>query len=95
MQDARKGPRMDEDSVGPPHRVAGGPVGYKHGMRGEPWGLGQGLDVTKGKGTLRDRGNRTASTKQQTRGTGKPAAMEWGTVGQSRGTWPREVGKMP
>ena len=30
---AQKGPRMDEDPVGPRHRVAGGPLGYKHGMR--------------------------------------------------------------
>ena len=30
---ARNGPGMDEDPVGPRHRVAGGPVGYKHGMR--------------------------------------------------------------
>ena len=30
---ARNGPRMDEDPVGPRHRVAGGPVGYKHRMR--------------------------------------------------------------
>ena len=30
---ARNGPRMDENPVGPRHRVAGGPVGYKHGMR--------------------------------------------------------------
>ena len=30
---ARNGPWMDEDPVGPRHRVAGGPVGYKHGMR--------------------------------------------------------------
>ena len=29
---ARNGPRMDEDPVGPRHRVAGGPLGYKHGM---------------------------------------------------------------
>ena len=33
MQGARNGPRMDEDPVGPPHWVACGPVGYKHGMR--------------------------------------------------------------
>ena len=33
MLGARNGPRMDEDPVGPHHRVAGGPVGYKHGMR--------------------------------------------------------------
>ena len=25
--------QMDEDPVGPRHRAAGGPVGYKHGMR--------------------------------------------------------------
>ena len=30
---AQNGPRMDEDPVGPRHRVAGGPVGYKHGTR--------------------------------------------------------------
>ena len=30
---ARNGPRMDEDPVGPRHRVAGGPLGYKHGKR--------------------------------------------------------------
>ena len=29
----RNGPLMNEDPVGPRHRVAGGPVGYKHGMR--------------------------------------------------------------
>ena len=29
---ARNGPRMEDDPVGPRHRVAGGPVGYKHGM---------------------------------------------------------------
>ena len=33
MLGARNGPLMDDDSVGPRHRVAGGPVGYKDGMR--------------------------------------------------------------
>ena len=33
MLGARNDPRMDEDPVGPRHRVAGGLVGYKHGMR--------------------------------------------------------------
>ena len=33
MQGAQKGPRTDEDPVGPRHWVAGGPLGYKHGMR--------------------------------------------------------------
>ena len=33
MLGAQNGPRMDEDPVGPRHRVAGGPVGYQHGMR--------------------------------------------------------------
>ena len=32
-RERRNGPRMDEDPEGPRHRVAGGPVGYKHGMR--------------------------------------------------------------
>ena len=32
MLGAQSCPRMDEDPVGPRHRVAGGPVGYKHGM---------------------------------------------------------------
>ena len=30
---AQNSPRMDEDPVGPRHRVAGGLVGYKHGKR--------------------------------------------------------------
>ena len=30
---AQNGPRIDEDPVGPRHRVASGAVGYKHGMR--------------------------------------------------------------
>ena len=33
MLGAQNSPRMDEDPVGPRHRVAGGPVGYKHGKR--------------------------------------------------------------
>ena len=33
VQRARNGPQMNEDPVGPRHRVAGGPVGYKHWMR--------------------------------------------------------------
>ena len=33
MLGARNGPKMDEDPVGPRHGVAGGPLGYKHGMR--------------------------------------------------------------
>ena len=33
MLGAQNGPRMDEDPVGPRHRVAGGPVGYENGMR--------------------------------------------------------------
>ena len=40
MQHARNGARMDEDPMGLHHRVAGGPVGYRHRMRGEAWGLG-------------------------------------------------------
>ena len=35
MLGAQDGPQMDEDPVGPHHRVAGCAVGYKHGMRDE------------------------------------------------------------
>ena len=40
---ARNGPRMEEDPVGPRHRVAGNPVGYKHGMMGQGDGAGKGV----------------------------------------------------
>ena len=42
MLGTRNGPRMDEDPVGPRQRVAGGPVGYKHGM------MGKGAQTEKG-----------------------------------------------
>ena len=35
MLGAQNGPRMDEDPVGPRYRVAGSPMGYEHGMKGE------------------------------------------------------------
>ena len=41
------------------------------------------------------KGREAESAKQQPRGIGKPVAMEWCTMGQPWGTWPREVGKMP
>ena len=47
MQGARNGPRMDEDCVGPRHWVAGGPVGYKHGMRHGKRGRGQEESVAR------------------------------------------------
>ena len=40
---ARNGPQMDEDPVGPRQRVAGGPVGYKHGMIGKGDGTEKGV----------------------------------------------------
>ena len=43
MLGARNGPRMKEDPVGPRHRVAGVPVGYKHGMMGEGDGTEKGV----------------------------------------------------
>ena len=62
---ARNGPRMDENPVGPRHRVAGGLVGYKHGMRegmgphNSPGGIGRGRGTGErgrgGKGTTRAR----------------------------------------
>ena len=33
MQGAQNGPGMDKAPMGPRHWVAGGPMGYKHGMR--------------------------------------------------------------
>ena len=43
MLGARSGPRMEEDPVGPCHRVAGDPVAYKHGMMGQGHGAGKGV----------------------------------------------------
>ena len=43
MLGARSGPRMEEDPPGPCHRVAGHPVGYKHGMMGQGDGAGKGV----------------------------------------------------
>ena len=43
MLGAGNGPRMREDPVGPHHRVAGGPVGYKHGMMGKGQGTEKGV----------------------------------------------------
>ena len=40
---ARSGPWMEKDPVGPRHRVAGNPVGYKHGMMGQGDGAGKGV----------------------------------------------------
>ena len=60
MQGARNGPRMNEDPVGPRHWVAGGPVGYKHGMRdgrgggGQERGAARAAQQPLGKGTPRD-----------------------------------------
>ena len=43
MLGAQNGPRMNEDPVGPRHRIAGGPVGYKHGMMGQGDGVEKGV----------------------------------------------------
>ena len=39
----RNAPRMDEDPVGLRQGVAGGPVGYKHGMMGKGDGTEKGV----------------------------------------------------
>ena len=39
-------------------------------------------------------GRETESAKRQPRGMRKSVAMEWWTMGQPWGTWPREVSKM-
>ena len=54
MLGAQNGPRMDEDPVGPRHRVAGSLVGYKHGMRvTEGWdgAAQQPRELGRGRGT--------------------------------------------
>ena len=43
MLSERSGPRKEEVTVGPRHRVAGDPSGYKHGMKGQGDGLGKGV----------------------------------------------------
>ena len=43
MLGARNSPQMEEVPVGPRHRVAGGPVGYKHGMKGKVDGTEKGV----------------------------------------------------
>ena len=43
MLGAQSGPRMEEAPVSPRHRVAGDPVGYKHGMRAQGDGVGKGV----------------------------------------------------
>ena len=64
VQGAQNGPQMDEDLVGPRHRVAGGPVGYKHGMRDGKRGrdregsAGRAAQRPQKIGETRDAGNR-------------------------------------
>ena len=43
MLGARNGPQIEEDRVGPLHRIAGDPVGYKHGMMGKGDGTEKGV----------------------------------------------------
>ena len=43
VRSARRGPRKEEAPVGQRHRVAGDPVGYKHGMKGQGDGAGKGV----------------------------------------------------
>ena len=43
MLGAPSSPRMEEDPVGPHHKVAGDPVGYKHGMMRQGDGAGKGV----------------------------------------------------
>ena len=40
---ARSGPPKEEAPVGQRHRVAGDPVGYNHGMKGQGDGAGKGV----------------------------------------------------
>ena len=47
MQGAQNGPGMDQDPVGPRHRVAGAPLGYKHGKRDQMRSGGKGRGVAR------------------------------------------------
>ena len=75
MLGARNGPRIDEDLVGPRHGVAGGPVGYKHGMRD---GMG-----------LQDSPGELARAAAQGEGTG--AGRERPVLGARNGPWMEEA----
>ena len=81
-------PRMDEDPEGPRHRVAGGPLGYQHGMRDEiraaqqPRGIDNPQDTGSRPVTGFSKGEQgmgweAESAEQQPRGDGRPVAMEW------------------
>ena len=61
---ARNCPRMDEDPVGPRHRVPGRPARYKHGKKGEGDGTEKGVWLGR-HNSLRRIGRR------ETRGTGR------------------------
>ena len=50
MLSARSGPRKEEAPVGQRHRVAGDPVGYKHGMKGQGDGAEKGVWLGPHKG---------------------------------------------
>ena len=56
VQGARKCPGIDEDPVGPRHWVAGGPVGYKHGMRDRKRGRDQEGSVARAAQQLQENG---------------------------------------
>ena len=101
VQGARNGPRMDEDSVGPRHWVAGGPVGYKHGMRDARGGRGQERGAARA--AQQPLGNRTwdaASGPQTGRGKGEQD-IAGSRTNRSRERWvtgsakqqPRGIGK--
>ena len=47
------------------------------------------------RGMGQGKGREAENAKQQPHGIGKPVAMEWWTMGQPWGAWPREVGKIP
>ena len=55
MRGARNGPWMDGDPVGPRHGLAGGLVGYKHGIRDGMGARGQDRGVARA--TQRPHGN--------------------------------------
>ena len=89
MLGARNGPRMDEDPVGRRHRVAGSPVGYKHGMRD---GMGpqdspgdEAGAAAQGKGTGAGRERPVLSARSGPRKEEAPVGQRHGVAGDPVG----------
>ena len=102
MEGARNRPRMDEDPVGPHDWVAGGPVGYKHGMRDGRGGRGRERGAPRAAQQLLGNGTPWDTARQLVTGSGKGERVMAGSrTNRSRERWvtesakqrPRRIGK--